>query len=310
MKFVIVCAIALVSIVGSIQAEHYIVRTAWQDAQDECALYLQVPTERLQRYLREGYPDEPEVHCLVLCVLENLRAWENGTLHEHLLANFFVPAAEDCDNVKRTERCLVNLPQECNGEPCVQAYRAFQCYFENYDCDNVKRTERCLVNLPQECNGEPCVQAYRAFQCYFENYGTLTNCPDFVPSYYIEDVQQCYDLFNMLDVSEETRRKLAGGCFPSGPESQCFFYAYMVRFGAWANGEPHLHNLYARSNEDAFKKDNAETQVCLANLNKQACNKSQCEHVTDVFTQCFGHTKLMEQFMVVFKDAASTYTKH
>uniref|UniRef100_A0A182W5V9 Uncharacterized protein n=1 Tax=Anopheles minimus TaxID=112268 RepID=A0A182W5V9_9DIPT len=277
MKVFIVLAVAVVAFIGAIQAEqvlqeHYYMRKSWHEAQDECALYHQVPTERLQRYLREGYPDEPEVHCLVLCVLENLRAWENGTLHENVLANYFVPATEDCDNAKRTERCLVHLPQECNGEPCVQAYRAFQCYFQNF--------------------------------------GTLTNCPEYVPSYYGEDVQECYDLFDMLEVSEETRRKLAGGCFPSGPESQCFFYAYLVRFGAWSNDEPLLHNLYTQTNEDAFKKDNAETQVCLANLNKQACNKSKCEHVTDVFLQCFGHTQLMAHLRAVFKDCGSTYEKH
>uniref|UniRef100_A0A182N0X3 Uncharacterized protein n=1 Tax=Anopheles dirus TaxID=7168 RepID=A0A182N0X3_9DIPT len=68
---------------------HYVTLKSYQEAQAECAVYLQVPDDRLQRYLREGYPDEPEVHCLVLCVLENLRAWQNGTLQEHVLANYF-----------------------------------------------------------------------------------------------------------------------------------------------------------------------------------------------------------------------------
>uniref|UniRef100_A0A182RKR1 Uncharacterized protein n=1 Tax=Anopheles funestus TaxID=62324 RepID=A0A182RKR1_ANOFN len=277
MKFFIVLAVALVSVIGTIQAEqlsaeHYYMRKSWPEAQAECAVYLRVPHERLQRYMREGYPDEPEVHCLVLCVLENLRAWENGTLQEHVLANYFVPATEDCDNAKRTERCLVNLPQECNGEPCVQAYRAFQCYYQYY--------------------------------------GTLTSCPEYVPSYYDEDLQEAYDLFSMLDVSEDTRRKLAGGCFPSGPESQCFFYAYVVRYGAWSQDEPLLHNLFTQTNDVTFKKDNAETQACLLNLNKQACNKSKCEHVTDVFSQCFGHTQLYKHLVEVFKQAALTYTKH
>ncbi|XP_041773536.1 general odorant-binding protein 69-like [Anopheles merus] len=276
MNFFTVSAIALVAIIGSIQAEHlplphYFVRKSFPEAQAECAVYLQVPDDRMQRYMREGYPDEPEVHCLVLCVLENLRAWENGTLHENVLANYFVPATEDCDNAKRTERCLVNLPQECNGEPCVQAYRAFQCYYQNY--------------------------------------GTLTTCPEYVPSYYGEDLQLAYDLFDMLDVSEDTRRKLAGGCFPSGPESQCFFFAYVTRFGAWSKDAPLLHNLYTQSQEDAFKKDNTETNVCLTNLNKLACHKTRCEHATDVFSQCFGNTDLYKHFLAVFKDAAMTYTR-
>ncbi|XP_050071766.1 uncharacterized protein LOC126559636 [Anopheles maculipalpis] len=277
MNFFILSAVLLVAIIGSIQADHnplphYFMRKGFPEAQAECAVYLRVPQERLQRYMREGYPDEPEVHCLVLCVLENLRAWENGTLQEHVLVNYFVPAAEDCDNVKRTERCLVNLPQECNGEPCVQAYRAFQCYYQNY--------------------------------------GTLTNCPEYVPSYYGEDLQEVFDLFLMLDTSEDTRKKLAGGCFPSGPESQCFFYAYLLRYGAWEKDEPLLHNLYTQTNEDAFKKDNAETQACLTNLNKLACNKSKCEHATDVFVQCFGHTNLYKHLLAVFKDGAQKFTKH
>uniref|UniRef100_A0A182X7D8 Uncharacterized protein n=1 Tax=Anopheles quadriannulatus TaxID=34691 RepID=A0A182X7D8_ANOQN len=104
MNFFTVSAIALVAIIGSIQAEHsplphYFVRKSFPEAQAECAVYLQVPDDRLQRYMREGYPDEPEVHCLVLCVLENLRAWENATdvfsqcfgntdLYKHFLAVF------------------------------------------------------------------------------------------------------------------------------------------------------------------------------------------------------------------------------
>uniref|UniRef100_A0A182JBL9 Odorant-binding protein n=1 Tax=Anopheles atroparvus TaxID=41427 RepID=A0A182JBL9_ANOAO len=264
--------IVLVAVIGSTFAshpvlQHYYVRKSFVEAQAECAIYLQVPDDRLQRYLREGYPDEPEVRCLVLCVLENLRAWNSGVLEEHVLANYFVPAPEDCDYAKRTEKCLVHLPKECNGDACVQAYQAFQCYYQNY--------------------------------------GTLTHCPNYVPSYRDEDLQEAFDLFDMLDVSEETLRKLAGGCFPSGPESECFFRAYVIRYGAYSEEEgPLLANLYTQTAEEAFKKGNAATQLCLDNLKKLGCNKSKCEQVTEVFTQCFGNTKLFAYLKGVFKEAA------
>uniref|UniRef100_A0A2C9H8T4 Uncharacterized protein n=1 Tax=Anopheles quadriannulatus TaxID=34691 RepID=A0A2C9H8T4_ANOQN len=90
---------------------------------------------------------------------------------------------------------------------------------------------------------------------------------------------------------------------------QCFFFAYVTRFGAWSKDAPLLHNLYTQSQEDAFKKDNAETNVCLTNLNKLACHKTRCEHATDVFSQCFGNTDLYKHFLAVFKDAAMTYTR-
>ncbi|XP_058127115.1 general odorant-binding protein 69-like [Anopheles ziemanni] len=249
---------------------HYYVRKSFVEAQAECAVYLQVPDDRMQRYMREGYPDEPEVRCLVLCVLENLRAWNDleGGLQEHVLANYFVPASEDCDYAKRTEKCLFYLPKECNGDNCVAAYQAFQCYYQNY--------------------------------------GTLTHCPAYVPSYKDEDLQEAFDLFDMLDVSEETMRKLAGGCFPSGPESECFFRAYVIRYGAYDDEEgPLLKNLYTQTAEEAFKPENAATQVCLANLKKLACNKSKCEQATEVFTQCFGSTKLYSYLKGVFKVAAT-----
>uniref|UniRef100_A0A182N0X4 Uncharacterized protein n=1 Tax=Anopheles dirus TaxID=7168 RepID=A0A182N0X4_9DIPT len=198
MNFFALTAVALVAIVGTTQAlgnyeplPHYVTLKSFQEAQAECAVYLQVPDDRLQRYLREGYPDEPEVHCLVLCVLENLRAWQNGTLQEHVLANYF----------------------------------------------------------------------------------------------------------------------LAGGCFPSGPESQCFFYAYVVRYGLWSKDGPLLARLYTQSPEDAFKQDNVDTHACLANLKKAVCHKNRCEYATEVFTQCFGQTELYKHFVAVFKDGASTYTK-
>uniref|UniRef100_A0A182YRX8 Uncharacterized protein n=1 Tax=Anopheles stephensi TaxID=30069 RepID=A0A182YRX8_ANOST len=45
-------------------------------------------------------------------------------------------------------------------------------------------------------------------------------------------------------------------------------------------------------------------------MNKLACNKSKCEHATDVFVQCFGQTKLFKYLLSVFKDGALTFTKH
>ncbi|XP_058063266.1 uncharacterized protein LOC131213272 [Anopheles bellator] len=241
------------------------------DAEGECAQYLQVPDDRLQRYQREGYPDEPEVRCLVLCVLENLRAWTNTSgLNEQVLQAYFVPSAEDCDNAKRTEKCLFYLPKECDGDRCLQAYRAFQCYYQNY--------------------------------------GTLTYCPQFNIDYFDEEVQEALDLFDMLDVSEETRRKLAGGCFPNCYESECFFRAFLLRADLYDDDNgPNLFNLYMQFPEDAFKSDNSVTLACLENLKKLGCNKSKCKQATEVWTQCFANTKSYAEFVRVFKYAAQNY---
>ncbi|XP_035779735.1 uncharacterized protein LOC118459961 [Anopheles albimanus] len=274
MKFFAGAAILVIALASGVSAfagssEHYYTYKSFVEAEQECAVHLQVAEDNLQRYRHEGYPDEPEVRCLVLCVLENLRAYQNSTgLKEHVLANFFVPAAEDCDNAKRTEKCLFYLPQECNGDRCTAAYKAFQCYYQNY--------------------------------------GTLTHCPQFIVNYFDEDFQQTCDLFNMLDVSQETRRKLAGACFPSGPESECFFRAYQIRSDLYSDSKgPHLRNLYTQFHEEAFKEGNAATLSCLENVKKLACNKSKCEQATEVWVKCFSHTKAYAHFVNVFKYGAN-----
>ncbi|XP_052871438.1 general odorant-binding protein 45-like, partial [Anopheles cruzii] len=265
---------ALAMLVGAVQVNadelpHYVTQKSFNEAQAECAVYLGVAQDDLQRYVNNGYPDEDVVRCLLRCVAFNLRFWNRTTgLQESHLASLFVPYPNDFHNVERTEACLAR---------------------NQYTCDD-----------------DLCTQVYKAFQCYYQNYGTLSECPQFVVSTYREDLQVAYDVFGMLYVSSPGLQYLAGGCFPKDEEALCFFRTFNLREGLYDdNSGWNLERLYLQYNEDVFLPSNALTVSCLSNQQKLACKKSNCQQAWDSFKACFGESQAFSyQVNQVFVDAA------
>ncbi|XP_058063284.1 general odorant-binding protein 45-like [Anopheles bellator] len=265
---------ALVVLVGAVQINadelpQYVTQKSFNDAQAECALYLGVAQDDLQRYVKNGYPDEEQVRCLLRCVAFNLRFWNRTTgLQKHLVSGYFVPYPNDFHNVERTEACLAkNL----------------------YTCDD-----------------DLCTQVYKAFQCYYQHYGALSECPQFVVNSYREDVQAAYDVFGMLYVSRNGLQHLAGGCFPKDEEAMCFFRTFNLREGLYDDDKGwNLERLHYQYNEDVFHPNNGLTVACLSNQQKLACKKTKCQQAFDSFKACFGESRAYNyQVNQVFVDAA------
>ncbi|EAT48659.1 AAEL000319-PA [Aedes aegypti] len=73
---------------------------SFSSAQQECAVYLLLSNQTVQRYVKNGYPDEFSCRN---------------------------------DSVSRTQECLrTTVPKHCEGQPFERAYRSFQCYYRNY----------------------------------------------------------------------------------------------------------------------------------------------------------------------------------
>uniref|UniRef100_A0A182YCR0 Uncharacterized protein n=1 Tax=Anopheles stephensi TaxID=30069 RepID=A0A182YCR0_ANOST len=265
---VLVLAVGAISV--SARLQHYVVEKSFNQAQAECALYQGVHDDDLLRYVKEGYPDVEEVRCLLRCVAFNLRFWNhtNRVWQKHMIAGHFVPYPDDYHNVERTDACLAE---------------------QLYTCDD-----------------DLCTQVYKAFQCYYQHYGALSECPQFVVNTYLEDKQVVKDLSGMLALSQSTLQNLAGGCFPSGEESLCFFYAFVVRTGLYTEEDgANLERLYYQYNEDVFNPNNAKTVACLQNQKKLACKKTTCQQAYDTFQACFGESQGLEYLVhTVFVDAA------
>ncbi|XP_049300544.1 general odorant-binding protein 45-like [Anopheles funestus] len=267
---IVVLAVGAISLSAGLQ--HYVVEKSFNQAQKECAEYQGVAHDDLLRYVKEGYPDVEDVRCLLRCVAFNLRFWNHTTgLQKHMVEGHFVPRPDDFHNVERTEACLAeNL----------------------YTCDD-----------------DLCTQVYKAFQCYYQHYGALSECPQFVVNTYHEDLQASYDLMGMMALTQHTLQNLAGGCFPSGEESLCFFYAFVTRTGLYSVEDgAHLEHLYYQYNEEVFNPNNAKTVACLQNQKKLACKKTVCQQAYDTFQACFAESHGLEYLLhTVFVDSAKNF---
>lgn len=107
---------------------------SFSSAQQECAVYLLLSNQTVQRYVKNGYPDEFSCRKLINCIFVQIHAFDEITgIKDHVITNFFEPPVTDSDSVSRTQECLrTTVPKHCEGQPFERAYRSFQCYYRNY----------------------------------------------------------------------------------------------------------------------------------------------------------------------------------
>nr|XP_019543763.2 uncharacterized protein LOC109414409 [Aedes albopictus] len=104
-------------------------------AQQECAVYLLLSNETVQRYADNGYPDEFHSRKLINCILYQLHAFDEVTgVRDHVISSFFLSPGGCSEHIKRTQECLNStVPERCCEEtPFERTYRTFQCYYRHY----------------------------------------------------------------------------------------------------------------------------------------------------------------------------------
>lgn len=99
-----------------------------------CARDLSVPPDRFEQYRLLIFPDEPDTHCFVRCLLLGIRAWHDQTGVRHsALQQYFSPEDNPVDAYARVQTCLDYVSNSCAAtESCTKAYWSLNCYKQQF----------------------------------------------------------------------------------------------------------------------------------------------------------------------------------
>ncbi|XP_058457596.1 general odorant-binding protein 45-like [Malaya genurostris] len=103
-------------------------------ALDNCTRDLTIPAKRLEQYQLLVFPNDPETHCLIRCILVDLRAWQDHTGVTHsVLQQYFNPQDTPSNAYRRVQNCLAQVSVNCPaGDACARAYWSFNCYKKHF----------------------------------------------------------------------------------------------------------------------------------------------------------------------------------
>ncbi|XP_055589170.1 uncharacterized protein LOC129741460 [Uranotaenia lowii] len=216
------------------------------DAQGECASYLLIPEEQVQKYVQDSYPDEHRVRNLVRCLLLNINAWnKNNTIKHYVFKNFFKPSEEDSCYEKRTQECLV----------------------------------KTVDSLPaDDVNG----RAYQSFLCYYRYYGNLIHEEQFIPFDIDIQVKRAKESISVRNTSVETLQQFCKGNILGVHEAELVLSINYVRNGFFEDGGLNLDRLFTQCGKEAILSDH--TRQCVETVKSQFCDQPARNY--QLFAQC------------------------
>ncbi|XP_055542741.1 uncharacterized protein LOC129728329 [Wyeomyia smithii] len=217
------------------------------DAQQQCASYLRLSNETVERYVKNGYPDEPSVRKLVHCLLINLNVWDNNNgIKEYVIRNYLQPSPSDCCYVNRTQACI----------------------------------QKELCQVPQTDN---VARAYWSFVCYYQHFGNLINEKQFVPYTELERQQHVIEAFSIENIPRQVLENFSRGSIICASQLPELLYTLFVRVGFY---DPemgfNLDRLYTQFGNSDLLSNN--TRACEANVRQRYCYEPN--RLSETFQQC------------------------
>lgn len=209
------------------------------DAKLECADYLFITGETLDRYESNGYPDEPSVRKLLNCIAVNLNAWdeEHQRVKDFVFNQYFVPNTVDCLYKLHTQQCLAQ------------------------NVDTLDKRDRLG-------------RAYHSFKCYYKHYAGIKSEVKWVPYHYSEVVQTLEDCMYITNPSKCDLLQYCQGQFTANPNYPNMAYCFFVRTGFYNRSIGFdLNKLYVQFGDDDLIDD--DTEECITGIVDQYCKEPE-----------------------------------
>ncbi|XP_053685882.1 general odorant-binding protein 45-like [Sabethes cyaneus] len=239
---------------------------SFRQALDECAEYLVIPLEAVERLVSVSYvTNEKELKCLIRCAGISLGWWNDTTgLQNAVLQNYFLPAPGDTCYVGRTKECIETKLALCQDD---------------------------------------CSKAYESFMCYYHQYGNLKCTNEYVPLTSLEAVQAAVTCINALQIPDDLLDQYSRGIFPECQETKCLYRCQYLAEGLFdARLGFSLSRLQAREHDNPeveFLGEN--TRACT-----ELALRSNCDECTRFYRahKCFLKYGVAERTTAVLVQAA------
>ncbi|XP_055589206.1 uncharacterized protein LOC129741490 [Uranotaenia lowii] len=108
---------------------------SFEESLSECADYFNLSSLTVDRYMRDGFPNEPSVKKVIHCTLIDLQAWDSqlGVIGRQLIGSLSGGQFNE-QNEERIQCCLRNSQvDDLKNHVLERAYHSFLCYFNVYE---------------------------------------------------------------------------------------------------------------------------------------------------------------------------------
>ncbi|XP_058456392.1 uncharacterized protein LOC131433807 [Malaya genurostris] len=239
---------------------------SFRQALDECAEYLAVHPEAIERLISFNYiTNEPELRCLIRCTGINLGWWNDTTgVQIPIMESYFLPAPGDTCFVRRTRECFDAKIALCHDD---------------------------------------CSKAYESFLCYFHHYGNLKFTNEYVPLTPLDAIQAAVDCINVLQIPGELLEQYSRGVFPDCQETKCLYRCQYIAEGLYDSRLGfNLPRIYAREHEiPDLELLSENTKACT-----ELALRDSCDECTRFFRahKCFSRCGVIDHTTSVLVQAS------